>query len=223
MVAQLLTRLHHTVDHALHPWRHDRVMRRLRATPPVREVLVVCHGNICRSPFAAERLGRALEGYGIVVRSAGFLGQGRPSPREAVTAAAERGVDLRDHRSRLVVPSLLGSAGLNVVMDGRQRSMLRFDFGFPGSRIVLLGDFDPGPALGRAIPDPWDRPLEEFRAVYARIDRCVGALATLLIAASAPSRRASPAARAPTQATAARVQSRNSSSPGLQSSHSNSS
>lgn len=223
MVAQLLTRLHHTVDHALHPWRHDRVVRRLRTLPAVREVLVVCHGNICRSPFAAERLGRALQPHGVVVHSAGFLGQGRPSPREAVTAAAELGVDLRDHRSRLVVPSLLDPADLVVVMDGSQWSTLRFDFGYPGSRIILLGDLDPGPALARAIPDPWDRPLAEFRSVYARIDRCVGVLATLLSGASAPSRRASPAPRAPTQAMAARIQSRNSASPGLQSSHLNSS
>lgn len=218
MVAQLLTRIHHTVDHALHPWRHQRVVQRLGALRGVRHILVVCHGNICRSPFAAERLADRVRPIGIEVRSAGFLGQGRPSPREALVAAAEYGVDLRDHRSRLVVPSLLGPADLILVMDGVQWATLRFDFGCAGARMVFLGDLDPGAARERAIPDPWDRPLAEFRTVYARIDRCVGVLGTLLTAASAPRRRANPAKRPATQANAAAPRAHSSASPGLQSS-----
>lgn len=218
MVAELLTRIHHSVDYALHPWRHQRAVQRLGALRGVRHVLVVCHGNICRSPFAAERLAGRVEPLGIDVRSAGFLGQGRPSPREALVAAAEYGVDLRDHRSRLVVPSLLGPADLIVVMDGGQWSTLRFDFGCAGARIVLLGDLDPAAAHSRAIADPWDRPLGEFRAVYARIDRCVGVLGTLLIAAAVPRRRANPAKRPATHETAVSASARSSASPGLQSS-----
>ncbi|PYP07732.1 MAG: hypothetical protein DMD59_14365 [Gemmatimonadetes bacterium] len=47
-------------------------------------VLAVCHGNICRSPFAAALLGRELAGFGIAVQSAGFLGFNRPPPAEAM-------------------------------------------------------------------------------------------------------------------------------------------
>jgi protein-tyrosine phosphatase len=195
MVAQLLTRLHRAVDRTLHPTRLERARQLVEGCAEVREILVLCHGNICRSPFAAARLARRLASYGVRVTTAGFLGQGRPSPRDALAAAAEFGVDLREHRSRLVVPSLLSRADLMIVMDEDQHATLRFDFGIPASRILLLGDLDPGTIPERGITDPWDRPLDEFRAVYARIDRCVGALVALLIRAGAVSRRTSPAQR----------------------------
>jgi protein-tyrosine-phosphatase len=218
MVAQLLSGIHHAIDRALHPWRHRRAIRRLRALGSVRRILVVCQGNICRSPFAAELLAERVRSHGIEVWSAGFLGQGRPSPREALVAAAEHGIDLHEHRSRLVAPSLLGAVDLIIVMDGGQWSTLRFDFGRRGTRLLFLGDLDPGAPRARAIADPWERPLEEFRAVYARIDRCVGVLVTLLTEARVPTRRASPAKRSVIQTSAAAAKSRNSANAGLQSS-----
>lgn len=223
MVAQLLKQLHRAVERTLHPARLERARQQVGAVAPVRELLVICHGNICRSPFAAERLARLLAPRGIHVTSAGFLGQGRPAPRDALAAAAEYGVDLRPHRSRLVVPSLLAHADLYLVMDEGQRSMLRYDFGVPAARIILLGDLDPGPIPGRRIADPWDRPLEEFRTIYARIDRCVAALVTLLVGAGASSRRTSPAQRSPTQSTPSAASERSSARAGRQSSQVNSS
>src|SRR2546422_3500209 len=96
MVTELLT----APTRLLHPWRRRAARRALSARAP-RSILVVCHGNICRSPFAAVLLQRALGPAGIRVHSAGFIGPNRPSPPEAVTAAARYGVNLSDHRSRV--------------------------------------------------------------------------------------------------------------------------
>ena len=69
------------------------------------EILVVCTGNICRSPMAegflraalVERLGEAAP----VVTSAGTAGwDGSGAMDESIRAAQERGVDIRAHLAR---------------------------------------------------------------------------------------------------------------------------
>jgi len=170
--------LKRTLEGALHPWRRRRAAARVRRRG-VRRVLFVCHGNICRSPFAAHAAARKLEArghQGFVVTSAGFIGPGgRPSPPEALAAAAALGVDLTRHRSRLLTPAIVREAELIVVMDARQATDIRRGYG-RGSSVVILGDLDPLPVTARTIPDPVDQPRAAFDACYRRIDRCVEAL-----------------------------------------------
>jgi protein-tyrosine-phosphatase len=174
----LARRLRRLPDRLLHPARRRAAARALARLAPVRRVLFVCHGNICRSPYAAARA-RQLLPPTIAVESAGFIGPDRPSPPEAVAVAAERGIDLGPHRSQLIEIAHLREVDLVVVMDAQQRRRLvtaRHDL---RGRVVLLGDFDPEPATTRTVPDPVEQPAEVFRTCYDRIDRCVGALAAL--------------------------------------------
>jgi hypothetical protein len=74
-------------------------------------ILVVCHGNIYRSPLVAVRL-RELLGPARVISSAGFHPKGdRPSPAEHIEMSAGFGVDLRAHAGR--VPLLLDDGALD--------------------------------------------------------------------------------------------------------------
>ena len=166
------------IEGMLHPWRRRGAAARVRQRG-LERVLFVCHGNICRSPFAAYAAGRKLAAQGkqgFVVASAGFIGPGgRPSPPEALAAAAALGVDLTRHRSRLLTPAIVRDAVLIVVMDSRQAADIRRGYR-RGSSVVILGDLDPLPVTMRTIPDPVDQPRAAFDACYARIDRCVTAL-----------------------------------------------
>jgi protein-tyrosine phosphatase len=145
-------------------------------------VLFVCHGNICRSPYAEGAL-RARLGTGaasvIHVRSAGFIGPDRPSPRFAIEEAAARGVDLLHHRASTLSPNDIRSAELVFVMEPSQVEALRQRFPATGT-ILVLGDLDPINDGGRIITDPVDQPRAVFAASYDRIDRCVAVLATLV-------------------------------------------
>lgn len=114
----------------------------------------------------------------LEIRSAGFVRPGRSSPPEAVEAAGERGVDLERHRSAVLTAPLVQGADLVVVMDPGQAREIRRRYG-PG-RTLALGDLDPGPVERRAIRDPVARPVEVFRDVYARIDRCLDELVRAL-------------------------------------------
>ena len=140
---------------------------------------MVCHGNICRSPYAAARLHGLLAARGVAVEvtSAGFIGPDRCSPGNAVLTARARGIDLKPHRSQLLTQGLVTTAGLIVVMEARQADALRMVFGGIKAPILILGDLDPLTAETRTVRDPALQPRAVFAESYDRIDRCLGALA----------------------------------------------
>lgn len=96
---------------------HQMAVGRLRRI----HVLVLCSGNICRSPLAAALLRARLEERGIDadIRSAGFLTEDRPAPPPILEMLDARGLDARDHRSRLLTVDDLADPDLVVCMERR--------------------------------------------------------------------------------------------------------
>jgi len=176
-VAELLKRLRRVPSRVLHRLRRQRALKALRGRHRPACVLVICHGNLCRSPFAAALLRRAFVRNGVRLDSAGFMGPGRPSPPAAVAAAGPYGVDLSTHRSELLTPNRVGAADVIVVMDPAQRREICDRFGRARRDVLVLGDFDPDPVEARTIRDPVEQPLVVFEESYARIERCVRELA----------------------------------------------
>jgi protein-tyrosine phosphatase len=91
----------------------------------VLRVLLVCTGNICRSPlahgFLADRSLRYLDG-GIEVRSAGtWARDGGPATAEAVAAGVEAGIDIAAHRSSRFRADHADWADVVLTMTGEQR------------------------------------------------------------------------------------------------------
>jgi glycine hydroxymethyltransferase len=86
----------------------------------VGSILLVCTGNICRSPMAEGLMRRGLGRRGVRdvdVRSAGVAAwdEQPPSP-EAITAMQERGVDIAAHQSRRLGRSMIDEAELVIAM-----------------------------------------------------------------------------------------------------------
>jgi protein-tyrosine-phosphatase len=179
-VMGLLLHVRRTPDRLLHPLRRRKALEALRARPRPKSVLVLCHGNICRSPIAAALLARELAPYGSAVQSAGFAGINRPPPAEAVAAAERHQVNLSDHRSRLVTADLIRATDLIVVMDANQRRLVCERFGRRPSDVVVLGDLDSAVVETRTIRDPVNESQDVFAQVYERIARCVQELGRVL-------------------------------------------
>jgi protein-tyrosine phosphatase len=174
----LAQRARHSRDRLLHPWLRRLALRRVARRPRPAAVLFVCHGNICRSPYAAAAARRLLPSE-VAIESSGFVVPDRPAPPEAVAVAAEHGIDLSTHRSKLITLGHLRSADLVLVMDEEQRRRVADLRGSLAGRVVLLGDLDPEAVTERGVPDPLNQPIETFRTTYDRIDRCVSALSGL--------------------------------------------
>ena len=179
-MTELLRRVRRTPERLLHPLRRRKALEALRARPRPQRVLVLCHGNICRSPVAGLLLAQGLAPLGITVQSAGFVGFNRPAPSDALTAAQRHGVDLAPHRSRLLTSELARGANLVVVMETDQARLLCERYGRSPRDVLLLGDMDPLPVETRTIRDPLDQGRDVFDAVYARIARCVRELVAVL-------------------------------------------
>lgn len=134
-------------------------------------VLFVCHGNICRSPFA-ERLVTAGSGSWEQVASAGsFPRGGRPAPEDAVLVATTFGIDLGPHRSHVLCAADVASADAVFVFDVRNHLTMARRFPAAWGKVHLLGALSAGPL---EIPDPYGRGPERFEAVYRRIVGAVG-------------------------------------------------
>jgi protein-tyrosine phosphatase len=169
------------------------LLRRLRGEPalppgPLGNVLVLCHGNICRSPFAAVLL--AARAPALEVRSAGLhADDGNPADAAAARCAERMGISLAGHRSRRVDTELLEWAHLILVMQGSHVATLQHAWPQVGGRARLLGAFLPAPPY--LLEDPWGQPEAVFDDVFARVKRAVENLVVRIAAASpAQARRA---------------------------------
>jgi protein-tyrosine phosphatase len=165
-------------DQLLHRRRHLAARRQLAGLSFPRSILVVCHGNICRSPYLEAVLRRALPDVGI--SSAGFLGPGRYVPDPLQSESAKRGYDLSEFRSRPLDPRRIRDIDLVVVMDSRQSDHLNRYLGVPSERILIAGDLDPLPSPTRAIQDPFLQPLHVVVSSLDRLDRCARTLIACL-------------------------------------------
>ena len=81
-------------------------------------IVVLCTGNICRSPMAEVLLGRQAAAHGspATVSSAGFATEDRAAEPHAIRVMADRGLDLSGHRSRLATAAILAPADLVIGM-----------------------------------------------------------------------------------------------------------
>ncbi len=175
MLRSIARSIRYTPDRLLHRRRGRRARDHL-STMGSGRVLFVCHGNICRSPYAEHALRRDLAATGEErwsVESAGFVKPDRPSPAEARAVAARRGVDLETHRSRTMTTELVSEIDLIYVMSSAQARSMRELFGVRPESVWVLGDLDPGAISKRTIRDPVEQPEAVFEEVYDRVDRCI--------------------------------------------------
>ncbi|MDY7092258.1 MAG: ATP-grasp domain-containing protein [Acidobacteriota bacterium] len=167
---QALDRLRAAVVN-LPPVRRRLARRGSRAIRRSRRVLFVCKGNICRSPFAALYLRQRLGDAGIVTSSGFYPIPHRPSPPEAVAAAAELGVDLADHRSSVLTFRDVRRADVLVSFDEEVHRTVGRRFPEARWKLHRLASL-PETASGTPrmeFEDPFGGDQETFRESYRRI------------------------------------------------------
>lgn len=133
-------------------------------------VVVICSGNICRSPIGEKVLQAAFDQAGLAdlveVTSAGTgdWHVGQPANPRAVKVLAAAGYPT-EHRARQIDAADLDSIDLVLAADHGHVRALRSLTG-DHDKIVLLRSFDPG-ADGDEVPDPYYGPDAGFDDVLA--------------------------------------------------------
>jgi len=130
----------------------------------IASVLVVCVGNICRSPLAERALAQALPG--LTVRSAGLAAVvGAGADETALAVAAEAGVDLAGHVARQVTAEIAAGADLILVMEPAHRAEIARRYPQLSGRTLLFDHW----TGARGIPDPYRKPETFHREVRDQI------------------------------------------------------
>jgi protein-tyrosine phosphatase len=142
---------------------------RLRKSVPVRRLVFVCQGNICRSAFAEK----VAAGLGLPAASIGLsTTTGAESPREAVESARRQGIDLTNHRALDWADFKALRGDLFLVMEIRQARELRRRLnGRSDVSVSLLGLWC-APRMPH-IHDPFTLSEEYFDTCFARVHKAV--------------------------------------------------
>ncbi len=135
-----------------------------------RRILVVCVGNICRSP-TAEILFRHYA-PDTVVTSAGLSAlSGEPMDATALAVLGEHGLDGSGHAARQLYAGLIDHADLILTMEQAHLDAIERDTPGVNGRIFLLDQW----CGEQDIADPFAQPRAAFELAYQRIDAAVQA------------------------------------------------
>ncbi|RPH29055.1 low molecular weight protein-tyrosine-phosphatase Wzb [Buttiauxella warmboldiae] len=130
------------------------------------KILVVCVGNICRSP-TAERLLKSYQPT-LTVTSAG-LGAlvGKGADEAAVRVAQQHNLSLEGHCAKQVSGRMCREYDLILAMEKRHISALCEMAPEMRGKVMLFGHWD----AQREIPDPYRKSRDAFEAVYGLLDQ----------------------------------------------------
>ena len=152
-------------------------------------VLVVCLGNICRSPMAEGVLRARIEASSlagqVILDSAGTGAWhvGEPPDPRAIATAARHGIDIAGLRARQLVREDFARHDWLLCADGSNlRDVRALALREVHSRCALLLEWAGG-AAGAEVPDPYTGGTAEFETVWAMLDRAAQSFVVRLDAA----------------------------------------
>ena len=139
------------------------------------KILMVCLGNICRSPLADGLLRRKVreQNLDVVVDSAGTSGfhAGEAPDSRMIETAAKRGTDLSFLRARPFTSSDFKQFDLIYVMDKNNlrdiSGMASNDAEIQKIRMIL---HEVNPTSELEVPDPYYGTWKDFESVYDILD-----------------------------------------------------
>lgn len=140
---------------------------------PSMRLLFVCTGNTCRSPLAeaiARRLVEERGLRGIQVGSAGTSAwPDAPASDGALLVALEHGLDLGDHRARVLSPEIVADS-THILAMGPHHLERAEALGGEGKSWLLTSYGADGDAP-RPISDPFGGDLDVYRSTFDELSR----------------------------------------------------
>ncbi|CAD5368223.1 TPA: protein tyrosine phosphatase [Klebsiella quasipneumoniae subsp. quasipneumoniae] len=128
-------------------------------------ILVVCTGNICRSPIGERYLQKLLPNKRIESAGTSALVD-HEADYSAIKVAAEHGISLADHKGRQYTSSLGRQYDLILVMEKYHLEKIGQISPEARGKTMLFGHW----LNQRDIPDPYRKSDEAFKSVFQLIE-----------------------------------------------------
>lgn len=130
----------------------------------IQNILVVCVGNICRSPMAAALLKERLPMTSIASAGLGAL-LGQSADPEVLALLAARKLDVSAHRAQQLTELLCKQAELILVMEQSQKDQLETLYPLVRGKVFRLGAYG-----GYDVFDPYLQSSQRFETCYELIE-----------------------------------------------------
>ena len=133
-------------------------------------ILIVCVGNICRSPAAEAMFKHRLQGLGLSISSAGIGALvGNPMDKNAHEVLQDNALENTTHRARQVDSSMLHQADLILVMEQSHIQYIRQIAPEVHGKTFLMGKW----LDDTEIPDPFRQSKPAFQHVHSLLTQSV--------------------------------------------------
>lgn len=137
------------------------------------KILMVCLGNICRSPLA-EGIMKAKASENFVIDSAGTISmhQGKHPDKRAIKAAANHGINISKQRSRPITKADFDNfdkiycMDIDVLADVISKTKNEEQRQKVSLFLEVLGDHE-----NAEVPDPYWGGMDEFENVFQLLNR----------------------------------------------------
>ena len=130
-------------------------------------IIVICTGNICRSPIAEGLLKERLKDRSIEICSAGTGALvGHPADPLSIEVAAEHGLDLSAHRAQQATLPLLSAMDLILTLDQGHSDWINGKYPQLRGRVHKIMKW----RENADIADPYRLPKAAFAQAWSDID-----------------------------------------------------
>jgi len=151
----------------------------------MKSVLIVCTGNICRSPLAVIIMKRDLEkkapGISYIISSAGTgAWEGKSASEGAYLVAIENSLDVSDHRANLLTRELIDRSDVVFTMARHHRLRVQ-ELGGEG-KVFLLGEYAGLSGDEAEVADPYGGDITVYRETYQELETVIGLVVDRMVA-----------------------------------------
>lgn len=133
----------------------------------IQNILVVCIGNICRSPMAEYLLKQQYPN--LHIESAGISGlTGHAADQKAMLCMQRLGIDMQPHIAKKLNSELIKKADLILVMSQNQQKHIEQTWPFAKGKTFRLGHWQ-----SKNVSDPYQHDQTVFDETSQLIQACV--------------------------------------------------
>lgn len=133
----------------------------------IENILVVCVGNICRSPMAEYLIKQ--QHPQLKIDSAGLSAMvGHAADDKAIACMDTLNIDMRSHIAKQISAELIKKADLVLVMSSNQQKHIEQTWPFAKGKVFRLGHWQ-----GQNVPDPYQHDQAFFEETCRNIQSYV--------------------------------------------------